>query len=164
MTVGPNNSPTGPDWFLVDNDPSITYAPTMANLVNNVLVPDGLPVVYDDTSAFVGTAPGPVIGYDSHGVHQASTPPNYITSGLNITLANGAVFNSWESYNASSFTPGVYSGSQGQLAQWIAKGGAAAVGNVAEPGASPSNVANEDHLFQMLLQRLHLGGSGLEFA
>ena len=34
----------------------------MANLVNNVLVPDGLPVVYDDTSAFVGTAPGPVIG------------------------------------------------------------------------------------------------------
>ena len=31
------------------------------------------------------------------------------------------------------------------------RGRYAAVGNVAEPGASPSNVSNEDHLFQMLL-------------
>ncbi len=151
VTVGPNNSPLGPDWFLVDNDPSINYSPTMASLVNNVLSPAGLPVVYDDTSAFVSTAPGPVIGYDSQGVHQSSTPPNYLTNGLNITLAKGAVFNSWESYNAYSFTPGGYSGTQGQVAQWLAMGGTAGVGNVQEPGASPSSVANEDQLFLMLL-------------
>jgi uncharacterized protein (TIGR03790 family) len=150
-TIGPNNSPSGPDWFLVDNTPSINYAPTMANLVNTVLLPAGLPVVYDDTLAFISTAPGPVIGYDSQGVHQASTPANYITNGLNITLANGAVFNSWESYNAYSFTPGGYTGSQGQVAQWLAIGGTAGVGNVQEPGASPSSVANEDQMFQMLL-------------
>ena len=150
-TIGPNNDPAGPDWFLVNNDPSINYAPTMAKLVNNVLTPDGLPVVYDDTSQFISTAPGPVIGYDTQGMHQASTPPNYLTNGLNITLANGAVFNSWESYNAYSFTPGGYTGTQGQVAQWLAIGGTAGVGNVQEPGASTSTVANEDQMFQMLL-------------
>jgi hypothetical protein len=70
---------------------------------------------------------------------------------LNITLANGAVFNSWESYNAYSFTPGGYTGTQGQVAQWLAMGGTAGVGNVQEPGASTSSVANEDQLFLMLL-------------
>ena len=123
----------------------------MAKLVNNVLTPDRLPVVYDDTSQFMSTAPGPVIGYDTQGMHQASTPPNYLTNGLNITLANGAVFNSWESYNAYSFTPGGYTGTQGQVAQWLAIGGTAGVGNVQEPGASTSTVANEDQMFQMLL-------------
>ncbi len=150
--IGPNNSPTGPYWFLVDNDPNIFYAPTMAKLVNNVLNPAGLPVVYDDTTAFVTTAPGPVIGYDSHGVHSTSNPgANYITSALNITLANGAVFNSWESFNAASFNTTGDTHGQGQVAQWLQKGGTAGVGNVAEPWASPSYVANEDQLFSMLL-------------
>jgi uncharacterized protein (TIGR03790 family) len=158
--VGPNNSSTGPYYFLVDNDPSLNYAPTMANLVNNVLTPAGLPVVYDNTSAFVGSAPGPIIGYDSHGVHQASTPSNYIVGGISAALANGAVFNSWESYNAYSFKVGGYTGNQGQLAQWIAKGGTAAVGNVQEPGASPSRVANEDQLFKMLLSGMTWAEAG----
>ncbi len=150
--IGPHNSPSGPFYFLVDNDPTISYSPTMANLVTNVLNPAGVPVVSDNTTAFVGTAPGPVIGYDSQGVHQASTPgPNYITSGLNITLANGAVFNSWESFNAASFNLTGNTHNQGQIAQWLQKGGTAGVGNVAEPCAGPSYMANEDQLFSMLL-------------
>ena len=136
----------------------------MANLVNNVLVPDGLPVVYDDTSAFVGTAPGPVIGYDSHGVHQASTPPNYITSGLNITLANGAVFNSWESYNAISFTPGVYTGNQGQVAQWIAKGVRRGRRQCRRARSQPKQRRRRRSSVPDALERLYVGGSGLEFA
>jgi hypothetical protein len=151
VTIEANGNPQGPDWFLVDNDPTKSYAPTMASLVNNVLAPDGLPVVYDNTTSFVGTAPGPIMGYDSFGVNQAATPANYLTTGLTATLANGAVFNSWESYNAYSFTPGGYTGNQGQVAQWLAIGGAAGVGNVQEPGANPSSVANEDQMFQMLL-------------
>lgn len=150
--IGPSqDSAGGPAGFLIDNDPSKTYATTIPNLVNNVLAPAGLPVTYDNTSAFVGTAPGPVIGYVGHGVNQASTPANYITSGLNITLADGAVFNTWESYNASSFTVGGGHPTQGQIAQWIQKGGTAGVGNVTEPGASAANVFNEDQLFKMLL-------------
>jgi uncharacterized protein (TIGR03790 family) len=149
--IEPDSSPTGPYYFLIDNDPSKTYAQTMANLASGVLVPAGIPMVYDNTSAFVSTAPGPVIGYDSHGVHQASTPANYITSGLNVTLANGAVFNSWESYNAYSFNVGGYAGNQGQVAQWLARGGTAGVGNVQEPGVNSLKVANEDLLFGSLL-------------
>ena len=150
--VGPNNSPNGPFYFLVDNDPTKNYAPTMASLVSNVLNPAGLPVVYDDTTAFVGTAPGPVIGYVSHGTNQASTPANYILSGLNITPANGAVFETWESYNAYTFDPtSTQHSNQGKVAQWLQIGGTAGVGNVDEPGASSSTVTNEDQMFKMLL-------------
>lgn len=148
-TLSPSGSPT--PGFLVDNDPTVTYAPSMANLVSSVLTPAGVPVVYDNTTAFVGTAPGSVIGYTSHGTRQSSTPANYVTTGLNLNLAPGAVFNSWESYNAYSFTPGGYSGTQGQVAQWLAIGGTAGIGNVQEPGASIASVANEDKLFAMLL-------------
>jgi uncharacterized protein (TIGR03790 family) len=141
---------SGP-YFLVDNDPSKSYAPTMAKLLNEVLLPAGLPTVYDNTSAYINSAPGPIIGYDSHGVHQASTPGSYLINGFQPTLAPGAVFTSWESYNAASFTPGGYSGSQGQIAQWLAIGGTVGVGNVSEPGANQYRVANEDQLFKSLI-------------
>ncbi len=150
--IGPQNSPGGPIFFLVDDDPSKNYGFSMDDLVNNVLTPMGMPVVYDNTSAFVGTAPGPVVGYDSHGVHQASTPANYLQSGLNVTLADGAVFASWESFNAYSFKPASNPHiNQGQVGQWLQIGGTAAVGHVEEPQTSPNNVTHEDQMFQMLL-------------
>jgi uncharacterized protein (TIGR03790 family) len=160
--IGPTNSAGGPYHFLVDNDPSKNYAPSMAGLVNNVLNPAGLPVTYNNTTAFVGTAPGPVIGYDSHGANQSSTPADYMSIGaLNIALADGAVFNTWESFNAQSFIPpgqpGSYTGNQGQVGDWLAMGGTAAMGNVAEPGASIWRVANEDQLFQMLIAGMTWG-------
>lgn len=150
--VGPNNYSDGPTYFLVDNDPSKSYGGYMAKLVNDVLNPAGLPVVYDNTSAFVGSAPGPIIGYDSHGVHQASTPANYLLTGLTAALANGAVFESWESFNAYSFDPNsTVHINQGQVGQWLQIGGTAAVGHVEEPTASSSTVTNEDQMFRMLL-------------
>jgi hypothetical protein len=135
----------------------------MTSLVTNVLQPNGLPVTYDNTSAFVSTAPGPVLGYTSHGANQASTPPfngdskmgpvgSYVATSLNFTLANGAVFNSWESYNAESFSFAANHGNQALLAEWLAKGGTAAVGNITEPGASPNTVFNEDIMFSRLLE------------
>jgi hypothetical protein len=89
------------------------------------------------------------------GRNQSSTPSNYIlnfTTGLKFELASGAVFQSWESYNAYTFDPAkpVPSG-QGSLAQWIARGGTAGVGHVEEPYASSANVANSDVMFQMML-------------
>jgi uncharacterized protein (TIGR03790 family) len=148
--IGPNNTPAGPFHFLIDNDPSKGYATPMVNLSNNLLTA-GLPMTYDNTSAFVGATTGPVIGYDGHGTNQASTPAHYVTGSLNVTLANGAVFNSWESYNAYSFNQGGYGGGQGQVADWLQIGGTAGVGNVEEPTASASTVTNEDKMFKMLL-------------
>ena len=149
--IGPMNSPNGPMHFLIDNDPAQAYDTAMTQLVNGVLTPANMPVTYDATGGFVGTAPGPVIGYDSHGIHQNSTPADYITTGLNITLADGAVFTSIESFNAFSFNVGGYTGSQGQVAQWLQIGGTAGVGNVEEPTATLKTLTNEDLMFQSLL-------------
>jgi uncharacterized protein (TIGR03790 family) len=149
--VGPSNSSGGARHFVVDNDPTRPYDVTMTRLVDDVLAPSGVAYTYDDTASFVGAAPGPVIAYDGHGAHQASTPANYITSGFDFTLADGAVFTSLESYNAYSFTPGGYTGNQGQVAQWLEIGGTAGVGYVSEPTASWVTVSNEDILFGNLL-------------
>ncbi len=151
--VGPLNSPNGTAHFVVDNDPAPQYDATMTRLVNNVLAPAGVPVTYDDSSpsVFISTAPGPVIGYDSHGVHQSGTPSDYILNGIDFDLADGAVFTSLESYNAYSFDVGGTTNGQGQVAQWLQIGGTAGVGYVQEPTASWVTVSNEDILFANLL-------------
>lgn len=155
--IGPMNTPSGPFRFLVDNDPTKSYGVVMNNLVNNVLTPAGMPVTYDNTTGFVSSAPGPVMGYVSHGANQASTPQfpagegSYIVNGLNITPANGAVFHTWESYNAETFVEGANHGFQGLVGEWLAEGGTAATGNVEEPGASWASVTNEDKMFAALL-------------
>ncbi|MEX0677065.1 MAG: TIGR03790 family protein [Pirellulales bacterium] len=156
--VGPDNTPGGPFHFLVDADPANNAnAPTMINLAESVLPARGLPLTYDNTAGFQGAAGGPVVGYSSFGANQAATPDyvpgvgSYIATSLNITLADGAVFNSWESFNAQSFNFGGNHGDQGLVAEWLAKGGTAAVGNVDEPEGSPNFVFNEDLLFARLL-------------
>jgi uncharacterized protein (TIGR03790 family) len=148
------NAYVGPFNFVVDNDPTKQYNTGMASLVNNVLAPQHQPYTYDNTTAFVGTAPGPVIGYVSNGANQASTPPNFMlntVTGLQFPLANGAVAETWESYNAYTFTQGGNVGGQSLIADWIHRGGTAAVGTVQEPTASLSTVTNEDIMFNMLL-------------
>ncbi len=153
--IGPANSPNGPFHFIVDNHPTDLLHPAQAtgsitSLANN-LNTAGLPVTYDNTTGFVSSTTGPLIGYDGFGNNQSSTPPNYITNGLNVTLANGAVFTSWESFNAATFSTSGDSHGQGQVAQWLQAGGTAGVGNVTEPTASTATMANEDKLFQMLI-------------
>jgi uncharacterized protein (TIGR03790 family) len=150
--VGPNNTPGGPFHFIVDNDPNpmLSYSNQTMTGLDNLLTARGLPHVYDNTSAFVASAGGPLLGYTSHGDHQDATPDNYVYA-ITDTLANGAVFNSWESFNAQSFEPGGNWGNQALIAEWLNRGGTAAVGNVAEPYASPNNVINEDQMIKMLL-------------
>jgi hypothetical protein len=149
--VGPNNSPNGPFHFIVDNDPTAeNYADqTMTALANNLAAKD-LPHVHDDTTAFVDSAGGPLLGYTSHGAHQDSSPDDYLYA-ITDTLADGAVFNSWESFNAQSFTLGGNAGNQALVAEWLNRGGTAGVGNVAEPTAQFQTVINEDQMFAMLL-------------
>ena len=148
------NAHSGPYNFVVDNDPTKNYNSGMASLVNNVLIPQHQPYTYDNTTGFVGTAPGPVLGYVSFGANQTSTPPGFMlntTTGLQFPLANGAVAETWESYNAYTYTQGGNVNGQSLIADWIHRGGTAAVGNVQEPGANLSNVTNPDIMFNMLL-------------
>ncbi len=137
--------------IVVDDDDSVTYDNMEA--LAGILTADGAYHSYDRSSAFVGQSINPVIGYVSHG-RNASAPPNYIidqVGGLQFIVAPGAVFHTWESFNAYSFLEGGNRYGQGLIAEWIHRGGVAGVGNVEEPLAVSFNVTNEARMFEMLL-------------
>jgi hypothetical protein len=140
-------------YIVMDNDPSVDIADrTMVQqLRDNTINPLDQACVYDNSTAAVTTAPGPVAGYVSHGVHSAALQPGYVLNQLAFQLANGAVFDTHESFNAYSFQPGGNLAGQGLLAEWLARGGTAGVGQVQEPYNGPENLANEDQMFKMLL-------------
>lgn len=146
--------------FIVDDDPTAPAATVdqMPALVNDVFGPRQLTVEYDTGATFVTTADGPVIGYVSHGVYgggshadPSSGTPSYVISDLQFDAADGAVFCTYESYNAYSFDEGGNLDGHGLVAEWIARGGTAGTGHVEEPGVSAFNITNEDRLFEMLL-------------
>ncbi len=145
--------------FVVDDDPDApgAAADRMEKLVADVLSPRGLDYVYDAGSGFVTSAAGPVIGYVSHGTYGGGSPaeppdtPSYVLSDLEFDLAKGAVFCTYESFNACSFNEGSNRYGQGLIAEWLAGGGTAGTGHVEEPGVSVFNITNEDKLFEMLL-------------
>jgi uncharacterized protein (TIGR03790 family) len=136
---------------VVDDDPYAagTYADRMDQLVNQVLKPAGQKYLYDQTTAKLTTAPGPVIGYVSHG-SQPNDP--YYMDRLDFNLAAGAVMHTWESFNAYSFIKGNNRYGQGLIGEWLAMGGTAALGHVQEPKATHSSVADETILFDRLLK------------
>jgi uncharacterized protein (TIGR03790 family) len=149
-----------PFHFVIDDDANAagSTADNMERLRDMVLQPRGLPYTYDGGDAFlkgpaVASADSSIVlGYVSHGVHGGS-PLGYLSdadNGIQFELANGAVFASWESYNAQTFRPSA-SHSQGLVAEWIARGGTAGIGHVAEPLANSNTVAREDSLFNRLL-------------
>jgi uncharacterized protein (TIGR03790 family) len=149
--------------FVLDDDPTAPAAAIdrMPELAANVLAPRSIDYTYDNTDTFVtNTSAGAmreVLGYVSHGVYgggaRATTADSrsYIQTQLAFKPAPGAVFSSWESYNAYSFTPGVNKAGLGEVAEWLHVGGTAGVGNVEEPCVDMANVTNEDRLWSMLL-------------
>ena len=154
--VGPDNIPSGPFHFVLDDDPSTQGGfpvDLMESLRDNVLIPRDLPYEYDGTDVAIINAPGPVLGYVSHGTNDGAggLGGGYIEGQLEFELANGAIFHTWESFNAFTFNT---SGSPGQglVAEWLKRGGTAGLGHVQEPLASVSSVTNEDQLFEMMLE------------
>lgn len=138
-------------YVVVDDDPT-AGVDRMTQLKVNVLTKYGQTYVYDNTTAAITTAPGPVIGYVSHGTNGGGLYPGYISRQLQFKPANGAVFQTYESYNAYSFQSGGNHDGQGLVAEWLAAGGTAGVGHVEEPYTGSCNVANEDQMFKMLLK------------
>lgn len=150
----------GGSQFLLDDDP---YAPAAGVdrmfQTSGVLAERGLEHHYEPSSAFVGMLSAPALGYVSHGIYGGGSPaqppdvPSYVLRDLTEVLpANGAVFASYESFNAYSFTEGGNRNGQALLGEWIAKGGTAGVGYVEEPRATLFDTADESKLFEMLLE------------
>ncbi len=140
---------------IVDDDPNVPAAGVdrMPQLANNVLTPMGQAMVFDQTTANILDAAKPIIGFVSHGSHAAGA--GFIDQ-MQFDIAPGAVFHTWESFNANSFVQGNNRAGQSLIAEWLAKGGTGALGHVEEPTASSTAVANEDILFDMLLNGFSL--------
>jgi uncharacterized protein (TIGR03790 family) len=149
-------NPAGQDGLVViDDDPNAaaTVSDRMGYLAA-ALDTVAQPYVLDNTDAAVVSASGPVIGYVSHGVNDGAggLASGYIDSQLTFDLAAGAIFQSYESFNAYSFTEGGNRLGQELLAEWLAAGGTVGVGHVEEPNTGGQNIANEDVFWQMLLE------------
>lgn len=134
---------SGGGWWVID-DAQKTYdkmynAYLKLKDLNQNINPDP----WVDSADWITTNSGKVAGYVSHGVH-AGMPADYIRTALNFDYANGAIFTSYESVNAASFNS---FGSQGQVADFIQKGGTGGIGNVYEPGSHA--IAREEILFPM---------------
>ena len=126
---------------------------------SGVLADRGLEHYYEPSSAFVNTLTAPALAYVSHGIYGGGSPaqppgvPSYVISDLTgVSPMSGAVFASYESFNAYSFTEGGNHDGQALLAEWIAKGGTAGVGYVEEPCADQFGTADESKLLEMLLE------------
>lgn len=160
-----DDDPTAGTDQMVDTPPGQGGGGPGPGLVN-AMVSGSVELIYDNTDDAVVSAPGPVIGYVSHGSNDGSggLEPGYILNQLQFQLADGAVFLTHESYNATSFDP-TYTQSQGLIAQWIEAGGAAGLGHVAEPYDGPDNVTNEDLFYETLIPSAGAepGSSGLTF-
>jgi len=170
--------PSAPQYVVVDDDPDGVF-----NLMAELTVNLG-DQAYSDSSHQVITvdiqAPSrSVIGYVSHGTNDGNglaggdngdPSTGYIPEQLGnpqsgLLLADGAVFMTYESFNAWTFDPWVLQprgeggyyipedDQQGLLAQWLAIGGTAGIGHVfePEPGGYDGTIANEDIVFDMLL-------------
>jgi uncharacterized protein (TIGR03790 family) len=146
-----DDDPTADADQMVDTPPGEGGGGPGPGLVN-VAISSGQSFLYENTNAARTSAPGPVIGYVSHGTNDGSggLESGYIENQLQFQLANGAIFLTHESWNARSFAA-EHSQTQGLIAEWLEIGGTAGLGHVHEPLNGPDNVTNEDLLYQMLL-------------
>lgn len=127
-------------WIIDDHQKTYDYMSTAWTNLNN-LSQNLNPNPWSDTTNFIITNPaGSVIGYTSHGIH-AGMIDGYVTATLSFTYLNGAVFSTYESFNAYGFVSAAQS-THGQVAEFIQSGGSGGIGNIYEPWAS--SIAHEE--------------------
>jgi hypothetical protein len=86
------------------------------------------------------------MGYCGHGIHHSPNPGTYyIINDLQFTYLNGALFNSYESFNGTTFTWESHSG-HGMVGDFIRMGGSGGIGHVYEPWSDA--VGDERHLYR----------------
>jgi uncharacterized protein (TIGR03790 family) len=105
-------------------------------------------VIYDSTASYITTSANSIMGYSSYG-YNTGMGDGYVSNNpvnanhLDFTLLPGAVFSTYESYNAWGFISEDQAPEtvQGQLGEWIQIGGTGGIGNTYEPWSSA--IANE---------------------
>lgn len=137
------------------------------------------PLLYDESSTAITSTDRPVLGYVSHGTNDGSAADSlgdkylgkfvsgiYEPGEVDFEFTDGAIFHTYESFNAVSFNP-INDETDALVADWIELGGTAGLGHVAEPGNDHERVTNEDLLFEMMLPsgggNAQPGDTGLTF-
>ncbi len=123
----------------------------------------GIQHVYDNSNIFVTAVTigdtsisDNIIAYTGHGVHHNDDPPSgglYILNDLGFGLLNGAIFNSYESFNGTTYIEASRS-SHGMVGDWIRIGGTGGIGHVYEPWSD--GVANERLLYPAQIAKNNL--------
>lgn len=130
---GANPDTSGLAWYILDDYPELTYDKMFE--AKRILDELGQNAVYDNTTThIIQNQQGQVMGYCGHGVHAGAGYP-FVLSTLNLELANGALFNTYESFNGYSFFPEGRAGSHNLVADFISIGGTGGIGHVYEPFA-----------------------------
>lgn len=120
--------------FILDGDQKTYDHMQQAAKTLNALGANVYPDPWVDGTDNILSIEDSVTAIITHGVH-AGLPSSYITDLYDFKLKDGAVFSSYESYNAASFSFNSTTG-QGQIADFIHIGGSGGVGNVYEPYSS----------------------------
>lgn len=171
-----NSDISGEGFYVLDTDPTKNYDRMNLAVQNLTALGKGEFIVFDNSPNNILQLPGnqKVIGYCGHGRHANSNPPSIpfmgwypdigYLGGANFNWTNGAIFSTYESFNAYSFkyedNGCPYDNGSGQLlghvdhqnllADFIQDGGTLAVGHVYEPFSS--FVADESILFDRMLK------------
>ena len=141
---------TGEKTWVIDADPNATYSVSSMQYAHQKLKQFGFnlnPDPFVVSQDWIVTDINQVMGYTSNGVHTLiPMPPTYILDTLQFSYANGANFNSWESFNGFSF--GVTRAGQGLISDFIHMGGSGGAGNVYEPWTD--GITRESYTFPSL--------------
>ncbi|NTV46438.1 MAG: TIGR03790 family protein, partial [Chlorobiales bacterium] len=141
---GVNSDMTGAGTFILDDKDSQNLYLDLKGAKDS-LSAHGFRRVFNNTSAHVTSDTGTIVGYSSHGIH-AALPQDYIINTLKFNYANGAVFNTAESFNGWTFNNREALG-QGLLADFITKGGTGGIAHVQEPFSA--SIAKTSVFFDM---------------
>jgi len=139
---------SGTATWIIDGDLSQGEKSEFVN-ARNILEELGFNVVYDFTDDWITSYEGDVIGYTSHGTHAEDgncewEDSAWVKDYLHFNLANGSVFNTYESFNGNSLTtlkwrycpriPPNCNHTQGLATQFTEIGGTGTMGHAWEPG------------------------------
>jgi uncharacterized protein (TIGR03790 family) len=143
----PNMSGTA-EWILDDDPYPNTFAHSWFTNARDKLEDLGFNVLYDYTDDWVTSYQGNVMCYSSYGTHAEDhncdwDDSAWVKDSLKFTLANGAIFNTLESFNCNSLTTLVWrhlqkvppscNHTQGLATQWTEIGGTSTMGHAWEP-------------------------------